>query len=119
MCDVGGAEKLGGKFSDFCFTEITLVAVWKKEWMEYQLGGGKLTRKYSTVQAGSKLWAGFARILFSIFSLGDQNVSLTKQQVFRWLGGARSIEKCQSNLESSGETRKRFLAFGGLQLLVS
>ena len=79
MCDVGGAEKLGGKVSDFCFTEITLVAVWKKE---YQLGGGKLTRKYSTVQAGSKLWAGFARILFSIFSLGDPNVSLKKQQVF-------------------------------------
>ena len=83
--------------------------------MEYQLGGGKLTRKYSTVQAGSKLWAGFARILFSIFSLGDQNVNVTYEAAgFRGGGGGlRSIEKLQSNLESSGKTRKRFVGILG------
>ena len=64
--------------------------------MEYQLGGGKLTRKYSTVQAGSKLWAGFARILFSIFSLGDQNVSVTYEAAgFRvgWGGWGAEVHR--------------------------
>ena len=83
MCGGGGAKDFGGKGFKWGEgsgegTRFLFYRDHSGSCLEEGLdGSGKPIRKHSTVQAGSKLGAGFAGILFSIFSLGDQNISVT------------------------------------------